>query len=143
MRHSRKLATLLLLVMLLTACPKSTEERVTLKRQAIGYTDTLANSIKLAIGVTTDLYKADKLSKETATAYANRLKDANSIGKEIGKRVKAIDVNASVLPSDLSGMLDEVESLLRTFDFGSYEQIIQAVTDAIRAVESLRKMVKQ
>lgn len=142
MRRNLSIALVILMALMLTACPKTPQEKESLKRQAIVNTDRLAQSIKLATGITRDLYEHKKISRETAEKWATVLQRANTLGKQLGEKVKDLDVNAVSLPTDLTSVLDEIDSLLKSFGVGNqYVELARSIGDAIQAVNNLRRLI--
>ncbi len=109
MKHTRKSLLAFLFILSLFSlgfreCSK--EEKQSVKHQAETQIDRFANSVKLAQGVVEDLYAHGKITKEQARDATEKLRSANTLGKRLGERIKAIDPNASALPSDLNAALD-------------------------------------
>jgi ribosomal protein L16 Arg81 hydroxylase len=144
MRRTKQVAALLLmltLVFMATGCPQ--EQKESFRKQAITQTDRLANSLKLATGITKELYKANKIDRETAQKWAAALSAANSKGKWLGDKIRTLDANSTSLPSDLTGALDEIESLLKSFGVSiQYAELARVIADAVATVNTLRGLIK-
>jgi hypothetical protein len=124
----------------------SPEQRQTFKHQALVKIDSLANGIKLAQGINEDLYNHHKISPQAAIANTEKLQRANRLGRELGERVKAIDANASTLPSDLTSTLDEIVSLLRAVSPGlvndDLTSFLKAISDVVEIAIELKGLIK-
>jgi hypothetical protein len=147
MRRIKQSISLLLLitfVLLMTACPKPTpEQKASFKHQAVSKVDTLADSIKFAQGVNESLYNHHKISGDTAIANTEKLRTANSLARQLGEKVKAIDPNANSLPTDLSSTLDEITSLLQTIDNGKVADLAKAISDVVGIATELKGLIQR
>lgn len=140
------LVLLFVVVIALTACPKTPQEKQAFKDQAVAKVDTLNNSIHSIFQTIEALKDANRLSDAKAREYVEILLTVNEQTKVLGDRVAAIDPNKSIdqnLRDDLKAILDGIKaSIERIHGEGLASELINLASQSLDVIIQLQKLIK-